>query len=463
MERDLSTASESVRARVLAIKARMGDGTAALLAVGIFANLTRFGSNLVLTRLLAPEAFGIIAIVNSIQTVLNLMTDLAIRPFYARQPVATETTLRTVWTVKFLRDSALAVATFAAAGPLAGLFGHPEAAPALRACAAILALESIKSHSLLVILRERRLYKISLYDLLSQLVATAATVGSALILKSYWAIVIGMVVSHVGALIASYTVLGRRDLPTFQLDRRTLSDLWKMARVTLPSSVIALVLTQVDRIYFGRTFPISELGFYALAMTIVTAVSAMTQRYIANSYFPKTAQIYRTTPSALKVESYRIRWRFTLVMFFALGGLMATGDLAAQLLFEDKYLRVGTYIGIICIGPLGELLRSPSENVLVATGFFRATLLANVMRLVFIAFAAPFAYFQFGPIAVLYALVLSEYVPVPFFWRRLSTLGYLDLRWEGFFVAGGIGGFIVGTIGQWLIFRLVDIGWLPHF
>lgn len=459
----MSTASDAVRTQVLALKSRMGDGTSALFLVHIVANLTRFGSNLILTRILAPEAFGVVAIVNSIQTVLNLMTDVAIRPFYTRHPSATASTLRTAWTVKCIRDLSLAAATFFSAGALASLFGHPEAADPLRACAAILAIEAFKSPALLTIARERRLFKISLYDLVSQLVATATTIALAFLLKSYWAIVGGMLVSHVAAFFVSYFWFGRPGPPRFELDRATLADLWKMARVTLPSSMIALLLTQVDRIYFGRTFPIAELGFYALALTLVTAISAMTQRYLQNAYFPKVSQRFRDSPQTLRRDAHAARWRFTLVMMFALGGLAATGELAARILFNDTYLRVGFYVAIICIGPIGELLRAPSENVLVATGFFRATLLGNVMRLAFIAVAAPFSYFQFGPLAVLVVLMLSEAVPAPYFWWRLQRLGLFDWRWEGAFAAAAAVGYCIGTVGQWAILSMVATGLLPRF
>ncbi|MBY0420713.1 MAG: oligosaccharide flippase family protein [Parvularculaceae bacterium] len=456
--------SESVVVRgASALKKRMGDGTSAVFAAHLITILTRFASNLILTRIVDPAAFGVVAILFSVQTILTMATDLAVLPFYVRKETLRQDTLSTLWTIKLIRDAALAVVVFVFADPIAALFGHAEAGNALRVFSVVMLLSALQSPALFDLARDRRLFRASLFQLITQVGTSLATVAFAVALKSYWAIVYGCIAGAAISLLLSYRMLKLGARPRFALDAETLSDLWKMARLTLPASLITLALSQIDRVYIGRNFPVAELGMYSLAMTIVMAVSTFTERYVNTVYLPTISQRRRDVPDALRRDAYVVRWRFTCAMFFALGGLSATGVLVARLLFPESYHNVGIYIAIGCIGPLADLLRSPSETVLYTSGAFRINLVGNLLRLVYVVGLGPFVFAHFEPIAVLYLLGSSALVPVPYYWWRLSRAGLLDLSWEARFVGAGALGFAIGTLGQEAIFALVDAGWLPRF
>lgn len=460
--RVLSVSVESVRNGALKIKSRLGDGTGVLIVFGFLSLVLRFGSNLVLTRLLDPEAFGIVAIAFSLATILALITDVGVRPYYTRRETVDDDVLHTAWTVKFIRDCGIGAVMFVAAGPLASAFGHPEAAGVVRGFSLTFFLEAAKSPAMFVLLRERRLFRLTLLEVAGQVATVAATLASAAILRNYWAILIGSLFGLTVQLAATYWI-SDSSLPRFKLHPRIVAELYRFMRITIPSSMITLALTQADRIYLGRAFPIIELGFYTLALGITGALGAQIGRYFVNVYYPLVAQRFRDSPSSLRRDAYASRWRFTLILLFLLGGLVGSGELVAQLLFDDSYLRVGFYIGIVALAPIGELLRTPGEHLLSATGFIRATLTANVIRLGFVLIAGPLVYWELGAIAVLGVIVLSEYAPIPYFWWRLQKISLLDLRWEAAYFGVAVLGFGLGSAGEWCVFELVKMGILPKF
>src|SRR4051812_43585507 len=73
--------------------------------IGHFGSLVlRLLSSLILTRLLSPDLFGVLAVVTAIQVVLALLTDVGIRQAVIQSAAAERTTFRdTAWTLQIIR------------------------------------------------------------------------------------------------------------------------------------------------------------------------------------------------------------------------------------------------------------------------------------------------------------------------------------------------------------------------
>jgi O-antigen/teichoic acid export membrane protein len=68
------------------------------------AQILRFGSNLVLTRLLVPEFFGLMAVVNTLRAGIDLFSDLGIPQSIVNNKRGEEPTfLNTAWTLQAIR------------------------------------------------------------------------------------------------------------------------------------------------------------------------------------------------------------------------------------------------------------------------------------------------------------------------------------------------------------------------
>ena len=89
--------------------------------------LIRLGTNLVLARLLFPEAFGLMALVNAVVAGLHMFSDVGtltsvIQSRRGDDPVF----LDTVWTVKVVRGACLWFASCLLAFPLASIYEQPQ-------------------------------------------------------------------------------------------------------------------------------------------------------------------------------------------------------------------------------------------------------------------------------------------------------------------------------------------------
>jgi hypothetical protein len=74
----------------------------------------RFAANLVLARILAPDALGVLFIVNTIRVGVELLTDLGIEQSIVHNERGLQPAfLRTAWTLQVLRGEAIAVLALA--------------------------------------------------------------------------------------------------------------------------------------------------------------------------------------------------------------------------------------------------------------------------------------------------------------------------------------------------------------
>ncbi len=110
----------------------------------VFAQFARLLSNLVLTRLLYPEAFGVMALVMVVLVGLQMFSDVGIGPAISRSPRGDDPDfLNTAWTLNVFRGAFLWLLTCVLAWPAAWFYAgrrrtqRTGAAARPRSCAAL--------------------------------------------------------------------------------------------------------------------------------------------------------------------------------------------------------------------------------------------------------------------------------------------------------------------------------------
>ena len=86
----------------------------------------RFFANLILSRLLFPEAFGMMALVSAVMSGLEMFSDLGIGPSVIRNPAPARRFLDTVWTLQVVRGWGLWVIAVMMAYPMAQWYAEPK-------------------------------------------------------------------------------------------------------------------------------------------------------------------------------------------------------------------------------------------------------------------------------------------------------------------------------------------------
>ena len=167
---------------------------------------------MVLTRLLLPSDFGLMATSASILVATTTLTEFGLEQSLIARRKITQDDLMTAWVIAISRGVVIGSILFVCAGPIAKIFHAPSLEWILRVHCLGLVIQSAQSPALAVLLRHLDLKRRVKLDLFRRVCEAAATLGIAIWLHSAWALVIGQLAGFAIGSLASYSVAPFRPL-----------------------------------------------------------------------------------------------------------------------------------------------------------------------------------------------------------------------------------------------------------
>lgn len=228
---------------------------------------SRFVRNMILTRLLAPDVFGVMAIVLSIVSLSQVITGIGIKEGVIQNPRGTERTfLNGAWWLAIGRAFLLYLAVFFAAPFIASFYDKPLLTPLLRVAFLAVVAQGAMSPGAFVALKKMQ-YRpwVALFNG-GAIIGVVTTIAVSFWLRSVWALVIGFIVEGISKLVLSFVVCPFRPGLTFH--RQHLRELLKFARGIFGLPVLMLVYTQGSIFVLGKMCSKEELGLFAMVLTL---------------------------------------------------------------------------------------------------------------------------------------------------------------------------------------------------
>ena len=342
----------------------------------------RLLSSLILARLLFPEAFGLMALVNVFMQGLEMLSDIGLGPSIIQNKRGTEPKfLRTAWTLQILRGLILWLVSCALAKPAALFFGArdplAEQLITVLPVAGLMALiGGFSSTALYTLNKKMEMRKLTALALLPQLITLAVSILWAFYDRSVWAIVGGGLAGSLARLILSHWFNdGPRD--RFGWDREAAHELEKFGRWVFFSTVISFLASNLDRVVLGRLLTLSELGLYSIGMTFARVATQVSTRLTNTVVFPLLAK-YQDKPERLLAFAVRARRS----VLWAGGALCAGFALLAptffEVLYDERYAGAGRISQWLSIYIWTWILNATIDRIPLALGRPRALFTANL-------------------------------------------------------------------------------------
>lgn len=392
--------------------------------------LIRLVSSVVLTRILYPEAYGLVAIVSSIVFTVEMTSDLGVATLMVRHEKAeSDVYLSTLWTVRFLRSVINGGIVLLLAPILAEIYGTPELALPLQFFSLFFLLQGLESMSLLRAIRNRKASKVSIIEVISLLLATAIAILVSLHTRDHVGMVVGIIVNR-GATTALSYALGGPFRPRFSLDRAVCRELFQIARFVMPSSMLTMAISQFDKIIFLRLFDLTLLGLYGLAANVIQAVDSIIVTLTQNVLTPQLAEAFRRDRSSATRVYYRENARlhaFVLLLPAAVGG---AAPLIVEVLFDPRYASAALILQAFALRSVLLAFYSSSENLLVASGHNHIGLMGNVLRAVWLMPGVLIGYRLFGFHGFLVMAVLYNVPGLCYYYWLQAREGLVVARYE---------------------------------
>jgi O-antigen/teichoic acid export membrane protein len=406
----------------------------------------RLAGNLVLSRLLFPEAFGLSALVSVFLVGLELLSDVGLEPCVVQSERGDERRfLDTVWTIQVVRGALLSLLSLLLAWPAALLYGEPQLAALMAVSGLTALLSGFNSTSLYGLRRHVRLAPLMGLEIAGRALGLVVMVLWAWWSPSVWALVAGSFVDCLVHLAGSHWLQrGPRDRPGW--DPEAARGVLHFGKWIFASSAVFFFGRQGDRLLLGHYLGMRVLGVYSIALFLSEAVGALVSRITHGVFFPIFSWAARESSERLGQVFYAMRLRSDLLALPAVGGLAVLGDEVVDLLYDDRYADAGWILQALCVRVAMACVSGPCETCLFAQGHTRYALYGNLGMTLWVWVGIPLGWWLAGLTGLVWATALSGIPVLLTVWAPLRRLGMLRVEREAIAFAAFAAGMGLGTL-----------------
>ena len=381
---DVATGAPAARVEVPAatpsLRSRAIHGSVWTIAGHGLSQVLRLGGNLIMTRLLFPEAFGLMALVQIFTQAVQMFSDIGLRGSIVHNRRGDDREfLNTAWTLQVIRGLLLWGCLCLMAWPAAWFYEAPgltKLIPVVGLAALINGFESTAKHSLI---RRIAPAKLVVMDLSIQLMAMGVMVAFAWVRPSVWALVVGGLFGAVARTLWSHFLIADYS-NRFAFDRDAARSLFRFGRWILISTALTFILSQADRVVLGKMLTTAELGVYAVAFFLSQAVLQAVRQVSTNILIPVSAQLAKRGTPELRHQTARFRATLLMATVPPMCLLVVWGQQIIDLLYDDRYGGAGWMLQTLAVRSIGLIITIPASAVLLAVGDSFRQMLLQVSR-----------------------------------------------------------------------------------
>lgn len=295
----------------------------------------RMVGSLILTRVLFPEAFGLMATATVFLTMVQLFSDTGIHTAIIQNPRGADPEfLNTAWIIKLGRGVILFLIVCACAIPFARFYNQPELKNILYVIAFSPLILSLENPALALFIKDFRTEKQVGLELGTQVLGLTSSIVLAIIMRSVYALTIGLVLSSVYRVVGSYIIVSFR--PRLKWNKEMGLEIFHFGKFIFFNTMITWVLINADILLLGKLLGMDTVAFYNLGKNLGDMVALFCTQIVLQSYLPAVSSVADDLPRVMKI--YRRTVTFFLAVAIPASMVLAlfSHDLI-RLLYDPRY------------------------------------------------------------------------------------------------------------------------------
>ena len=340
----------------------------------------RLGSNLILTRLLFPEAFGTMALVTLFLIGMNMLSDTGTGAAIMRSTRGDDPDfLDTAWVIQIVRGFVLTGASILLAWPYAWWMGQPSLAQYLPVAALALAIQGFNPTRFHTAHRHLQAGRVTVIDLASQAIMIVAAVGLAWVWPSVWSLIVAGLVQVVAMWVLLNAFLpGHRN--RFRWDRGAVHELVHFGKWIFLATVAGFVAVQADKIVMGRHLSLADFGVYNIGFFLASFPLMLSGVVMARLLIP----LYRESPpiasrdNMLRVRRLRFITTGSLTVLVAVLGF--AGPWLVGVMYDPRYHAAAGVTVVAAVVQMPAIVIQSCDQAALAAGDSRRFFMLTLVR-----------------------------------------------------------------------------------
>ncbi|MEO1388027.1 MAG: oligosaccharide flippase family protein [Cyanobacteria bacterium J06634_6] len=368
----------------------------------------RFAGNVVLTRLLEPELFGLMALMTSLRIGLELFSDVGLGHNIIQNEKGNDPLFyNTAWTVQIIRGFVLWGISLLLVLPIASFYQEERLLFLFPIVGFTTVIDGLVSTSGLLLKKDMRVGLVTLNKLGAQIISLLVMITWAKLDPSYWALIAGTLCSAGANLFISHVLLPG---PPNRLcwDKAAVKEIFGFGKWIFVATALFFLADQADRLTLAKLFSLETVGVYVIAYTLANMPRQMLNQMSSQVIFPAFTKRKSLPRKELKTKIRSARRQFLIVVALGLALISAFGDFFITLLYDARYENAAWMFSILCFGVWFSILTNISINALLAFGKPAYNAYAYASRLAVLSAGIYWGSQLFGLVGFVCAVSISD-------------------------------------------------------
>lgn len=329
-------------------------------------------STLILARLLVPEDFGLVAMAMVVVGLLDVLLDLGVGAALIQNSHADADDFHTAWTLRMLQSAVVAALLLACAPLVAHYYDDDRVTDILRVVAVTALVGGLENIGTVSFQKNMEFGRDFRFFFFKRMIGVVIGIAAALALRSYWALVLGSLVSRLAGVAISYQMSAFRPRISFA----RFSQIWSFSQWNLVVSVGTYLSTGIARFVIGRRDDAATLGAYSMGDEIASLPTTELLAPLGRVMFPVFAAAKHDPAEMLRLVSISLAVQTLVAMPAGIGLALVAND-AIPVLLGPHWAASIPFAKIIALASIATALSHSGFHMLAALG--RMKTLAAIM------------------------------------------------------------------------------------
>lgn len=304
-------------------------------------------TNMVLARLLTPEAFGVVATITMIVTFAEIFTDAGFQKYLIQHEFVDQTDREESTNVAFWSNFVLSLFLWLIIGvfceSLASLVGNPGLGNVITIACISIPLAAFSSIQMALYKRDldfKTLFKVRIAGIL---VPILVTIPLALWLRSYWALVIGTIATNlVNAIVLTAFSTWR---PRFYYSFKKLKEMLSFSIWSVIEAISIWMTNYLDIFIIGIFLNEYYLGIYKTSMTTVGQITSLITAATTPILFSVLSRL-QNDRTQFKEMFFKFQKSVGMLVIPLGVGILCFRDLITKILLGSQWIEAANFIGL---------------------------------------------------------------------------------------------------------------------
>jgi O-antigen/teichoic acid export membrane protein len=358
------------------IRSRVLKGLVWVVASQAGLQLTRALVAIAVARMLTPEEYGLAALALVFASLVLVFSDMAMGAALIQRKTLSALDRDTAFWVTLTGGVVFTILGAVLAGPIASLYGEPDAKPLLMALSATFVITALGATQQSLMLRDMDFRRVEMLPMLGAVAGGIAGVTLAVLGTGAWAIISQQLATTLATTLLVWVRSQWR--PRFAFSMQSVRHLGSFSAYMLGHRMLFYLQMNADRFLIGRFLGTAALGTYAVSYNTIVQPAARLGGPLQRVFSPAFSRI-QDEPERISATWARVSRILSAITVPALAGLIIVAPDFVPVVLGEHWTSAVPVVQVLAIVGIVQALQTLHVDILMARGRGRTILRFSIV------------------------------------------------------------------------------------